>query len=772
MTNPFIPSSTDTAMQLLHMIFGDVINQMVSGGAIQGTVTTASTMLAAAFRYFDSGVLVFGALIMTGVTVFGVSNSANDGEVLGKTWNTFYTPIRSISAAAALIPSSSGYATVQIMLLYVVAWSIGFASNLWTAVVQAGLTADVAATAAHSIADDTNFNPAMAQAIRMGTCAAAMNKAFAALGQSTQLVWAATDLDDTHMGMRTTGYRYFYADPHVPGSDSLCGSITLTDTQPVIDSSSVFADTPFTGSTQGTAAAQALHSAIWNARSQFYATAFQSWVPAEVTTIMSAADSGTTLSATDLANTLASYRTELTQQIQSQAQSVIGNSSSGLASQLTSQGWVMAGSYWSDMARIKDTITNAGSAAALTAPPSTMAREGFFGSGDMLNSVEGITTRYEVLADELTKQALANPASTSSDPNAQVLPTFQSDFSLNDFTAGDQGVRETFTRIFNYIPGLVVRRVVGAMNTSDDPLMTVKNVGDSITALANAVLFWKGAVTAILSGLGAAAASSSIPGTSALAGIVQGMYTWFTQTFGFLSPGLWGLLYIGYWLGIWLPMVPFYVFAIGVVGWLVFVVEMMAAGMLWAAAHTTPARNNSFIGSQMQGYLLVMSGFFRPALMVLGLVASNALLGPAVSFINAAFIAKFTSMTQDSLTMITGVAAYLLSYAFLVTSTFMLVFGLPQSLPDRILRWIGAGIGDLGEQDTTARVERQAGNNSRNAILQGIKHAADKRNNERGSDTPKTAPTADSDREAERAAALMTDTGPVPLLEQGGGERT
>jgi conjugal transfer/type IV secretion protein DotA/TraY len=487
---------------------------------------------------------------------------------------------------------------------------------------------------------------------------------------------------------------------------------------------------------------------------------------------MSAADSGTTLSATALANTLASYRTELTEQIQSQAQSVIGNSSSGLASQLTSQGWVMAGSYWSDMARIKDTITNAGSAAALTAPPSTMAREGFFGSGDMLNSVEGITTRYEVLADELTKQALANPASTSSDPNAQVLPTFQSDFSLNDFTAGDQGVRETFTRIFNYIPGLVVRRIVGAMNTSDDPLMTVKNVGDSITALANAVLFWKGAVTAILSGLGTAAASSSIPGTSALAGIVQGMYTWFTQTFGFLSPGLWGLLYIGYWLGIWLPMVPFYVFAIGVVGWLVFVVEMMAAGMLWAAAHTTPARNNSFIGSQMQGYLLVMSGFFRPALMVLGLVASNALLGPAVSFINAAFIAKFTSMTQDSLTMITGVAAYLLSYAFLVTSTFMLVFGLPQSLPDRILRWIGAGIGDLGEQDTTARIERQAGNNSRNAILQGIKHAADQRNNEHGSDTPKTAPTADSDREAERAAAPMTDTGPVPLLEQGGGERT
>jgi conjugal transfer/type IV secretion protein DotA/TraY len=717
MQNPFIPASTDSAMVLLYMIFGNVVNQMVSGGSITGTVTVASSMLAEAFRYFDSGVLTFGALMLTGVTIFGVANSANDGEVLGKTWNTFYTPIRSVSAAAALIPSSTGYASVQIMILYVVAWSVGFASALWSDVVKVGLATDLTQTALNSVIDDSNFNNTMVQAIRMGVCANGMNKAMKSLGQSTTLVWSVTSLNDSHLGTKTLGSKYFYSDPKVAGSGNLCGSITITDTQPVV-TNHFFGGTPF--STTNNDTALTLRTALWSARNQFYVTTFQSWVPTEVAAITSAADNNTSLSATDLANNLATYKTQLTESIQSQVTANIANASSSLVSAMTSQGWIMAGSYWSDMAKFKDIIRTSSDSTISSADPDTVAWQSFFGTEDMFNSVNSVVTKYEVLADELTKQALANPASASTDATTVTPPTLQSNFTLNDFTGGGQGTREVFTHAFNFLPTMFVRLVVNAMGMSDDPVMAVKNVGDSITTFSNLVFFWKGQVKATLAGVSAAAQSSAIPGSSAVAGIVQGVLTWFTETLGFMMPSLYTLMYLGYWLGIWLPMVPFYVFAIGVVGWLVFVVEMMAAGMLWMAAHTTPARDNSFVGSQMQGYMLIVSGFFRPALMILGLVASNALLAPAVAFVNWAFLEKFESMTQDSLVMLTSVAGYLLGYTFIMTSVFMLIFGLPQTLPDRILRWIGAGIGDLGEQGTMGKVENASSSQSRAAMVKGM----------------------------------------------------
>lgn len=314
------------------------------------------------------------------------------------------------------------------------------------------------------------------------------------------------------------------------------------------------------------------------------------------------------------------------------------------------------------------------------------------------------------------------------------------------------------------------------MGKTDDPVMMVKNIGDTITTLANAYGVWKGVTLATLTGVEKTAESSSIPGTS----IVAGVAAWFAEMFALIKPSLYTLLYAGYWLGIWIPMVPFYVFTIGVVGWLIFVMEMMAAGMLWAAAHTTPARDNSFIGSQIQGYMLVMSGFFRPALMVLGLVGSNALLAPVVAFINTAFLAHFESMTANSLTMISSVAGYLVVYVILINTSFMLIFGLPQSLPDRILRWLGAGIGDLGERETSGRIENIASSTSRSAMVKGMQLSEQQRASQDKAEQEaarERAAQAHRDIESQRhddivgalrgsrENAPMTDTGPAPTID-------
>ena len=73
----------------------------------------------------------------------------------------------------------------------------------------------------------------------------------------------------------------------------------------------------------------------------------------------------------------------------------------------------------------------------------------------------------------------------------------------------------------------------------------------------------------------------------------------------------------------------------------------------------------------------------------------------------------------NSATGIMSMAAYMMIYCFMVSSAMMLIFGLPQTLPDRILRVIGGGVGDLGEQNTTGKMEGAASGQARNAYIMG-----------------------------------------------------
>ncbi|TKC90146.1 hypothetical protein FAZ69_08335 [Trinickia terrae] len=798
MTNPFIPSGSDAAMVLLWKIFGNVVNTMTSSPVNAGgaQVTDASNMLAAAFRYFDSGVLLFGSLILTAVTIFGVSNSASDGEVLGKTWNTFYTPVRTVAAAGSLIPAASGYAPVQIILLYVVAWSVGFASNLWTNVVSSVVATDVTQSALNSVADDTNFSNAVSQAIRMEVCAGAMNKAFNSLGLTNQagqplsLSFQTKPINGTWVGTQTAETIIYFADPYAPGSDKLCGSITLDDEQPVFKDA---ANAAASNGLQGLATAavkdistnqtlQTLRSDLASARLDFYKNMFSpdssSPVPSEANAIMQAVDSAPPVSAQAMAADIANYKSQLENTIQTAVRNDISKQSTdALATALTSQGWTMAGSYWNNLAQIKDFVKSASESTLTTTEPDEAGIRSMFSNGDMYNAVSSIVIPYEVAAAEATKQALALPAAAGTANASPASPSLQSNFTLNDFTAGGTDVKQTVAQIYNKIPTWLVGKVVNAIGQQDDAVMHVKDIGDSITSVVDDILQWKADTTAVLAGIGKeadAVSNESVLGTNVSAatgivsGIVKGISTFIDERFDIVKPALYTLMYLGNWMSIWLPMVPFYIFALGVIGWLLFVVEMMAAGMLWAAAHTTPARDNSFIGGQMQGYMLVMSGFFRPALMIIGLVASNAILGPAIDFINAAFLAKFESVAQGSELMTTSIAAYMLGYGTVLTSTFMMAFGLPQTLPDRILRWVGAGIGDLGEQGARGRIENTASSQAQQAMSRAM-DSANKSPSGKDSSNPGASGQSDtgSKRHEEmleaqsvsRYAQTMTDTG-------------
>ena len=107
MTAPFAPPADDSSVQILRAVFGSIIDRL-AGTSAAIVQSPQSTMLSAAFEYFNSGILFFGSILLTWITLTGTMHTANDGEALGKNWSTMWTPIRTIGATGALMPVAGG----------------------------------------------------------------------------------------------------------------------------------------------------------------------------------------------------------------------------------------------------------------------------------------------------------------------------------------------------------------------------------------------------------------------------------------------------------------------------------------------------------------------------------------------------------------------------------------------------------------------------------------------------------------------------------------
>jgi hypothetical protein len=119
---PFSPcdtsggACTDRSVSMLRDIFGPVIDALVSG-VDPNTVAASANVIATLMSFFNSGILVIGSLIVSYVAVMGITNTANDGEAMGKSWSSLWTPVRIVAGGAVLLPTASGYSFIQLVVL-------------------------------------------------------------------------------------------------------------------------------------------------------------------------------------------------------------------------------------------------------------------------------------------------------------------------------------------------------------------------------------------------------------------------------------------------------------------------------------------------------------------------------------------------------------------------------------------------------------------------------------------------------------------------------
>jgi len=713
---------TDRSVSMLRDIFGPVIDALVQG-TDPNTVAASANVIATMMSFFNSGILVIGSLIVSYVAMMGITNTANDGEAMGKSWSSLWTPVRIVAGGAVLLPTASGFSFIQLIVMLFALWGVGFANGTYKAGMAIGILSPNGVV--QGVNDPGQFyglRDFAKQYLAAAYCAKTANTLYRAPDGTGPQVMASGTADKTMTKSGRTEYLFEIKDRNIvtnlAGGAPFCGTVKIATYAAQASSDATGIETALeqlrtsTQTAKVTAAASMMgkldawiNSPAWPKR-----IGDAGWDQVDSTEFNKIVNEAEQSVATALMAQMSTGETGIKTGFQS------------FASSLTDEGWAMAGGWFQRVGEVRGRIasTLAESVGSVSAP-SFSALPSDAAASELTSSV---TTVTEAINRKAETKANFNPSANGLNDLTNVMPLdAKSDVNIGSIqTDVDSkislyvnGLMESMVQIVTGAGGTGVTPLCGTAGTMGGSLNRMKCVGDYLTVaragIGAADVAIKTSATALRVVAGALSSVKGVGTGLDLDKIVTPIWDWVIEVpvkqlammASYIEP-------MAFYFGVFLPSLPYTIFMIVVVGWVLAVVQSLIAAPLWAVMHMTPDR--TFIGSQTQGYLLLLSLFARPALSVVGLFAAILVSDPIIDFIAHGFFSMRGAVVTSTGTV--GVIASFLTFAwwFMVFGLTLLpvlymTFGLPQILPDHVLKWIGAGIGDLGE--TTASGEMRRG---------------------------------------------------------------
>ncbi|HGW3560664.1 TPA: DotA/TraY family protein, partial [Acinetobacter baumannii] len=606
---------------------------------------------------------------------------------------------------------ASGFSFIQLVVLMFALWGVGFANGTYKTGMAIGvLNPDGVVQGVNDPGSFYGLRDFGKQYLAASYCARAANQIYPGAQVS-----AAPSADKTSTNGGRTEYLFHIKDrnatTNLGGGEPLCGTVSISQ----------YAAQPAKDTTGIEAALEQLRVAAQNAKIQAATKLMgdlEAWVntwPNDISGDWSSVDSATF---NELVN---AAETQVAAALMAALSDTTGVKSGfqSLATSLTDEGWAMSGGWYQRVGEVRGRITaitsesvGSVSAPSLSALPADAAASRLIGS---------VTTVTEAISKK--SEAKGNYKAPTSGPGdlTSVIPKdAQSDINIGSINADFDAKVSLW---INSLMESMVEMATGANTSGTTPLCgtagqmggslnRMKCVGDYLTVARAGI---GAADVAIKTGATAlrvvAGTLSSVKGVGTgldLDKVVTPIWDWVIEVpvkqlammASYIEP-------MAFYFGVFLPSLPYVIFMTVVVGWILAVLQSIIAAPLWAVMHMTPDR--TFVGSQSQGYLLLLSLFARPALAVVGLFAAMLVSDPIIDFIAKGFFAMRGAVVTSTGTV--GAIASFLSFAwwFMVFGLTLLpvlymTFGLPQILPDHVLRWIGAGVSDLGETQAVGQM--------------------------------------------------------------------
>ena len=281
------------------------------------------------------------------------------------------------------------------------------------------------------------------------------------------------------------------------------------------------------------------------------------------------------------------------------------------------------------------------------------------------------------------------------------LDVYRNNMSVTDSNGNVVNAMDRSSYADNNFGLSVVMATIGksldAVLAEPDPLAGLANLGHSIIGTFEAAILF----TAPIKG-GARTADDT---AEAVGGFTGGSARAITSIALQLADGALSIIFyaalllvpLALMLAFYLPVTPLILWVMGVVGWFTLLIEAVIAAPIWAASHAMP-EGNGFVGQRaMAGYMVALSLFLRPTLMIFGFFAAAVLIIVMGKVVALLYIPAMSGMIGDSLSGIVTCFAMLAILVVLMVQIAHRAFGLIHEVPDKVLRYIGGGAENLGE---------------------------------------------------------------------------
>jgi conjugal transfer/type IV secretion protein DotA/TraY len=364
-------------------------------------------------------------------------------------------------------------------------------------------------------------------------------------------------------------------------------------------------------------------------------------------------------------------------------------------SQAKDSGWILAGSYYYDMARLNQSVRNNTGNLAISDKIFPEFSPNYAGAGfnqindqnvianlkDNLPAANGVIDNY--MMTEKANAANNNNPGTGGDPSLPSNPA-----NVNGLGTVVSAVLNTiFPRVQDF-----EKTLSDNINKKNmDPIFALVSVGNGLVSMVEQVWI---SILGVITGLGIAGIVAGFAsGFWTIAGAVNTMLA-ITNLLMLIAPMLTVWMGINFVLGAvlsyYVPLIPFFLFTFGAITWFAVVLEAILAAPLVALGITHP-EGHDFMGKAEQAIMLLSSVFLRPVLMVFGFIFGIILSFVALSVFNRGFAIAVQFLTEynGDIFAVVYQTAMMVIYTAAVLAIINRSFAMIYEVPNKVLRWIG-----------------------------------------------------------------------------------
>ena len=727
MSRPY--DATDMAHKSLAMLFGGFIFKPFGGEP--GDPPTA---LAKVLGYTNIIAMILGVVIMAYVILAGALNTAASGEMLGRSWSSVWLPLRTSVAFGMIVPATSGGEVFSVAQSLVI-WMIIVGSNSATWLWQQGVTAIGTGTPVFQTINfhDSSLATPITESI---TCSAIRSKLDTKKDGVEPDAGYVTSKSLTIMTAPWTNTNFKYSNL---GSIDLssateitftgCGSVQIPTSNWTLSGTSLDSATTTFGSFS--------KATQWeNDLQRKFDSSARSNFPAVIAAAKSFADgylsSGLSAKSIEAAKSVGGAQaTENKKTINALAEDY-GNvkvvyekymanvqkdvlasaASSGWSDEMTKGGWMRAGAFFFEASRLQGFVQTLMTALNTANVNSPEAYECSMLSSVFTNCKDQVAEYYSLMAgiskiSKASEAAKSTAKSTGGSGNLNLTIVKEVDgesvktLSPSMFTELSVEISSMF---INNVMSLGKDNATGlaggtgtdfATNTTGmiSPFTAVSSLGRGLQQIT--VVIWSAGLAASfflgvgdgwLGKLASAATGDTLSGA-------MGALKYMMAT---LVPVLSGVGGLAFMLAFAIPFMPVTIWIMLVCGYLVTVIEAIAAAPLAVIMLATPEGEGMAGGSFKQALQMINTIILRPSLSIVGLFAAMTLSYVGFAILNNLFWAVAGLTTSSGLFEILALIFIYSTLAFKVCEYMVQVI---HKIPDHIMQWMGGHMSrDFGEQ--------------------------------------------------------------------------